>query len=968
MRPQALIAIVVLLALGYGGWQLWQAKPTPQTRTQSAPSKALDPSQVAQISTQAPLVGPTGKLPAKVEPQSSVAVRGLVIGPDHAPVAAAEVRLLRVLSISPDPRDVEIETLQTGEDGRFRFRTPLQHGLVIEVQAPQARAPAPIRAQRRNEGIFQVRPHPATTRLEVSPRLREQIVVLEHGFVVHGFLRERGSGTPMPDVVVELATGQFGREGGRSTRTNASGYFVFRGVPSGVVGLCAHDPRYAPVILPAITVGSPRPAWLGFREAGTTLHGRVVAAGSTTPVASARVTAHTLGMQQVVISETASDAKGEFKLSGLGTGRYSVVVRHAEWSTQRQVVVVGGEIANPVFELAPRVTIEGRLTGALPKVGVPLVLTCESGEVLRTVSEPDGRFKFAQKASVGASLLAIENDQHYFSIGARDSMGLQIEERSSGTREFAIQQGATLSGRVVDSTGNPVPSARIYSEQRLLWLVGSMRPIAECDAEGNFTITGLPPGQVPLVVAKEGYATRSLDVAGPEGGVAKTIEPIALELAGSIRGIVRRNSEPCAGAQVMLGKGDVLTVAGLDGRFVLRNVPPGTHELLARYSTLSKQKAPAPIEVRAGAEVGPIEITLPGGRSVTGEVVDLQDNPITDALIGIDGDFGGSVFTNPDGTFELEIPEGEVTLSAMTSDGEAVGFEDVGARTRKTRIVVPLPPRVTMTAKVLALPERRVVTYGILRVTPVEGGFEVPGISQILRTKRSILPRPVAMPGGALRVERFPVGKMRVLLHCPGYAPFEKVVQANAQQPFDLGTIQLEPGARIEGVVVEASGKPVAGARVLVGEESDLAFRRIASSGVVTDATGAFAIAGISQRSTRLVVTAPGFATRIVDLTLPRDLLRKEPLVVEMGRGSVVEVKLVDAAGAAIAKGAVLMLRDGMFVDEAIVGDDGVATFPHRAPGTYTVTFFNRDGESVPLEIDSEGKTFQVKLVRKAKK
>ena len=78
--------------------------------------------------------------------------------------------------------------------------------------------------------------------------------------------------------------------------------------------------------------------------------------------------------------------------------------------------------------------------------------------------------------------------------------------------------------------------------------------------------------------------------------------------------------------------------------------------------------------------------------------------------------------------------------------------------------------------------------------------------------------------------------------------------------------------------------------------------------------------------------------------------------MVELGRGG------------PVAKGAVLLLRDGMFVEESLVGEDGVATFPHRAPGTYTVAFFTKDGETVPLEIDAEGKSFEVTLVRKAKR
>lgn len=961
--------ILALLGVGLLGWRFLRTSAPGDAVTATAPSHQAGSEGAGSRPDQS--VGDARvqvSAPSQQRADAAV-VQGIVYGPDDAPLAGAKVTLFRVVSVAPEASDVELETLHSGDDGRFRFRTPLQPGLAIGVQVVQADPSQRQRQGRRGESFFQVRPSPASTRIDVSPRIRDQVVKLEHGFVVHGFLRERNGGTPMVDVKVDLALGQFGTEGVRTVRTDAAGYFAFRGVQSGVVGLCAHDPRYAPITMPAVPVGTPKPNWLGFREAGRTLQGRVVAASNTAAIAGARVTAHPLGMQQVVVSETTTDPAGEFKLSGLGAGRFLVVVRHVDWSTQRQVLVVGGDAAPPVFELAPRVAIEGRLTGVLPKEGVPLLLSCESGELLRTRSEEGGRFRFAQKASVGASLLTLEDDQHYFSLGARESIGLQIEERSTNSREFAILRGASIVGQVVDGAGKPVAGARIFAEKKTLWLMSSLRQVAESDLEGRFTVVGMPPGSVTLVALKEGYAKRSVEATGPEGGATRTIDPVRLDRAGMIHGIVVRNGMPCAGAQVLVGSGDVLTVAGLDGRFVLRDVPPGTHELLARYSTVSKQKASSPIEVTPGADVGPIEIVIPGGRTITGEVVDIQGNPVTDALIGIDGDFAEAVFTNPDGTFDLEIPNGDVTLSAMTSDAEAIGFEDVSPRMReKVRIVVPLPPRIVLTAKVLTLPDKKVVSSGILRVEPVGGGFELPGISKLLRSKRSILPRPVMMPAGVLRVERFPVGRMRMVLHCQGFAPFVKEIEAAAGKPIELEPILLEPGARIDGRVVDAQGKPVPSARVIVGEEGDLAFRRIASGGAMTDAKGAFEISGISQHSRRLVVSAPGFATRTIDLVLPRDLLRKEPLVVELGPGSAVKIKVVDPNGAPIAKGAVLLLREGMFVEEALVGEGGIATFPHRTPGTYTVASFGKDSDMVPLEIDAEGKSFDVTLVRKAKK
>jgi protocatechuate 3,4-dioxygenase beta subunit len=889
-------------------------------------------------------------------------VQGQVLDSEGRPVSGANVRLLRILSVAPEPRDEQIELLQAGEDGRFRFQTPLAPGLMVEAAAPP---PGPgTQRGGRSPGF----PGRAARKVRVSTRLGDQVLRLDHGFSVTGVVHFDGKG--VADCAVELSVGGLESDVVQTTRTSGTnGYFSFRGVPAGTCRICAHDPRYAPLVQQSITVPTGRrPVMLSFREPGSSLQGRVLAAGRGGAVAGARVSARALGMPAVVLSSDVTDEGGAFKLSGLGTGTYSVSVHHDEYSWQRQNVTLDDQAGPVAFELAPRIAFEGRLTGDLDADGLPLCMVSEDGEQSRTRSAPDGTFRFGRKVSAGAGTLAIEDDLHYFTSASRSAISIQVEERAPATHELAVSRGTRASGTVVDARGTPIAGARIYSEKKVLWIFGESLPIAETDAKGKFAITGLTPAAVTLVVQKEGYSRRSVEWPGGERGKERLLEPIVLEPAGTIRGVVRRSGGPVAGVQVFAERAGVWTVTGPDGSFVLRDVPAGAHDLMVRHSTLPKQKGKEQVVVGVGAEVSGVEIRITGGRLVEGQVVDLQDRPVADVFVGILGETGEPVYVNPDGTFEVELPPGEVELTAMTSDAQWFGFGEVEAGAKKVKIQMPLPPKASLSAKVLGLPERRACTLGILRIDPVDGAIDLlPPLSKLLRGTRTVMPRLVSMAGGMLRVERIPAGKSRLILHCPGYAPFEQVIEAKAGGAVDLGTILLEPGARLTGQVVDPTGNPVAGARAFLGEEADLVFPRMGGAGVATDAQGRFEISGVTPCSSKLVVSAEGYARTTIELSLPRDLLRKDPLVVELAKGSMIRVSVVDAKGNPVVKGGVRLLREQLLVEEKLLDEEGAAVFPHRAPGSYSLAYFASD-IAKGVEVKENDKTYEVTLTWSGKK
>src|SRR5262249_7447758 len=154
-----------------------------------------------------------------------------------------------------------------------------------------------------------------------------------------------------------------------------------------------------------------------------------------------------------------------------------------------------------------------------------------------TRSAADGTFRFPRRISAGAATLTIEDNLHYFTSVSRNSIALQMEERAPGPHELAVARGSRATGTVVDAHGAPLAGARLQAEKKVLWFVGEGVPIAETDAKGSFSITGLTPAGLTLVVQKEGYSRQSLQCVGDPHGEDRVLEPIVLEPAGTIRGV-----------------------------------------------------------------------------------------------------------------------------------------------------------------------------------------------------------------------------------------------------------------------------------------------------------------------------------------------------------------------------------------------------------------------------------------------
>jgi hypothetical protein len=257
---------------------------------------------------------------------------------------------------------------------------------------------------------------------------------------------------------------------------------------------------------------------------------------------------------------------------------------------------------------------------------------------------------------------------------------------------------------------------------------------------------------------------------------------------------------------------------------------------------------------------------------------------------------------------------------------------NLGRAEGSLRLLLDTPPVATIRARVLGLPGQIQLAGGLLRLTRLD----VPGAEQ--RSSHW-----VEFAEGELRWPFCPTGRLRIEIGCDGFAPFVTERDLAADEEVSLDQVWLEPGARLQGIVVDGAGNPVANAIALLGDESDL---DLFEARTRTGPDGTFRLGGVSARSSQLVVRAPGFAPSVVELQLPVDVLADRPKRVVLELGSTIRVEVGRGR-----EGVVRLRRDGRMLATSDIDDIGCAWFPNRAAGVYTVQLDGQlAGKSVVVE------------------
>lgn len=440
-------------------------------------------------------------------------------------------------------------------------------------------------------------------------------------------------------------------------------------------------------------------------------------------------------------------------------------------------------------------------------------------------------------------------------------------------REPAQAQAETgrVHGVVVDGQGAPVVAAKVKIGDHEL----------DTDTQGAFAISDLPPGEVALAVHAKGYASpqdrQPLHV--PVDGEALRV---VLHKSGHVTGRVLQDGQPVAGAAIdvdwqncagLLGPLPPFALpelarSGPDGRFVIKDLAPGTLQLTAHVA--GQGDSPA-VEVSLGdGEVRrDVVLTLParpvaqvqaaapeqaGEASVSGQVLAADGQPVVGAVVWISGPtLGMQLMSDHEGRFHVEGNPEKLRLSTATA------VVATAEPSRQTPIVPGSP-------LLLRLGPGAFVTGRVV------DGKGQPVVGALVQVEHAVFPEP-QLPGmssypamtptdsdGGFHLGPVRSGTYDLVAQARGRPPgFAKGLTLNAGGDVTGVTIVLSDGATLRGrVTSRKDGTPLPDVQVQVSEP-DATGR--AGHRTRTGPDGTYSVSGVASGLHTVTLAKTGFLT-----------------------------------------------------------------------------------------------------------
>ena len=588
------------------------------------------------------------------------------------------------------------------DGGRYTLRLPSARSSTIRANAPGYRS----RGEASAIEVTSTTPKGPTLALEPAAR-------------VEGTVAD-DTGRPLPGVPVTASEDdqRFGggrrmvrralrdAERGDRARSDAQGRFRIGGLdPARGYTLSAELKGYAPA---EVEVNGLRPRQTrggialvmkpGARAAGRVvdaegrpLPGVEIRAGETPEGGGGRFFSISFGEGDASRPDATTDADGVFALADLKPGRYDVTAKRRGFATKTvpglEIAAAAAPVDLGTITLEPAARIEGTVTapGGAPVEGVE-VRALPGGPFpvlpgMRPPGDPDATTGSDGWFAIEDKRAGEKVDLMFWRTGYVTERRPGIEAGTAPPLEIELRPSSHVSGTVV-AGGKPLAGARVMLLRSVAGGSGMGAFVmfaggdwAEADDTGRFEFESVEPGKISLQASADGYQEKKLDeIEVPAGEDVEGLQ-LALEPGAVLEGtVLLADGRPAIGARVApVGSGDrrgpsftpsAATSDG-DGRYRLEGLKSGPASVAATHGDYGR--AVKDLELRPGANR--LDLTFPGGQTVSGRVVDAGGAPIAGALVEVQSAgqrWGGNeARTGPDGSFAVEdVQDGSYELAA----------------------------------------------------------------------------------------------------------------------------------------------------------------------------------------------------------------------------------------------------------------------------------------------------------------
>ncbi len=373
-------------------------------------------------------------------------------------------------------------------------------------------------------------------------------------------------------------------------------------------------------------------------------------------------------------------------------------------------------------------------------------------------------------------------------------------------------------------------------------------------ADGTFELSPVTPGRVRVLVRHPEFVEALSDAVSLAPGGRKEDITIVLRKGGAIEGrVVDASGRPVGGArlEVVATRGSFArtTRTATDGSFAFSSVPDAcTLDVYRDEDALHPRTRVSAIVPEDGTRE--LVITLPDERDpITVNVRDGRGFVVAAVQLTL-------------WSLDPSVPLRETAFTDEHGDATLQGALGLPARieARAPGHATKVSRHDALGAHVDVLLEEGVTAIGIARAA--RGNSPVSATIAVYTDLGPVTAS--AAEDGTFELKDLATGPARVVVRAAGYAPIERPINLTATssgRPTDLGKFDLETEAIVDGVVVDARGDPVPGARVAKDRAPTFLPSGKPVGLAIADAKGRFSLGELGEGTIWLEAYAPDVGT-----------------------------------------------------------------------------------------------------------